>query len=87
MYVLENRLIVREKAPVRGDDRGFSESVSALTTSQNDTAAATVDAANPHTSYPVGDDSTSSHVRPYMLPPQPKQQVGHTLHHSNTLRY
>jgi hypothetical protein len=82
MYVVEHTRIEVEKAPARGDDRGFSERVSVITIYDSDS-----DAANPHTSYPVAGESTSSHARPYMLPPQRKQQVGHRPDHSNTRRY
>ena len=87
MSVVEHPHIEREKAPASGADRGFTERIAALTIPQNDTDAATVDAANPHTSYPVAGGSTSNHVRPYMPLRQPKQTVGHRPDHSNILRY
>src|SRR2546425_12337652 len=86
MYVVEHTRIEMKKAPASGDDRGFSQRVSVITTSHNDTDAATVDAANHYNSYPVVGDNTSSLVRPYRLPPQQKQQVGHTPDHRIILR-
>ena len=67
MYVVEDTRIEMKKAPASGDDRGFSQRVSVITTSHNDTDAPTGGEANPHTSYPVAGGSTSSHVRPYRL--------------------